>query len=109
MTGGGDAGSGASAASQTLRVLVVAVGFFFGALFAVGSLIAVRFEMEGFPPRPGQPRGWYLALLALALAASVTTPFVLLRFLLPDTRAPVKVLAVVAVLLAVVLFGISVR
>jgi hypothetical protein len=66
-----------------IRRAVVAVAAAFGALFALGSVIAVLFELQGFGDRGGNPSTSYLALLALGFAASVGIPLLLWRALIP--------------------------
>ena len=65
------------------RVLVVAAAVGLGALFAVGSLIAILFELQGFGrERDTDPRLAYLALLGLAFAVCVAAPLLIWRKLL---------------------------
>jgi hypothetical protein len=90
-----------------LRVVVVILGFFFGGLFALGSYLAALFEVEGFGTPEGPPRGWYLALLGAAFAVSVAGPFVSARVLLPGWTKLATWGGVVAVVVALLLFGVT--
>ncbi|MDP8969254.1 MAG: hypothetical protein M3N52_01850 [Actinomycetota bacterium] len=92
-----------------MRAAALAAAFFFGTLCAVGSVLAALFEAQGFgAPRSG-PRPWYLASLLVALLASVVTPFVLLRVLVPRSGARALWYALPAAVVALVLFGLAVR
>ena len=114
-TGGTDGEAGhragpspaARIAGAGLRLVVVAAAFFLGALFAIGSLVATLFEVQGFGSRSGEARPWYLASLALGLLASVGAPFVVWRLLLPGLGARTWVLAAAAVAVAFMLFGLT--
>lgn len=86
-------------------MVVVILGFFFGGLFAVGSLIAALFEADGFGTPGGRPRGWYLGVLGAAFAASVAGPFLLVRVLLPRHSKGAVGGGVVAAVVALLLFG----
>ena len=95
------------AAATGVRAALVATAFFLGGLFAIGSLVAVRFEVQGFGSARGQPRPLYLASLALALVASVGAPFLVLRLLLPGAGSRAWLLVVPALAVAFVLFGLT--
>lgn len=94
--------------SKGARGVVVGVVFFLGALFAIGAVLAARFEIQGFPPQPGQPRAWYLAALAAGLLASVTAPFVVSRLLLPEIGRRIWWPAAAAVAAAFAVFGLAI-
>lgn len=96
-------------AGTGLRLVVVVAAFFVGALFAVGSLIAALFEVQGFGSSSAQPRPWYLASLAAALLVSVGAPFVVWRLVVPGLGARTWLLAVAALVVAVLLFGLTLR
>lgn len=83
------------------------LGFFFGALFALGSLVAALLEADGFGTPRGQPRGWYLGLLGAAFAASLAGPFVLVRALLPRHAKLAVGGGLVAVVVALLLFEVT--
>lgn len=90
------------------RLLVVVTAFFFGMLFAVGSILAALFEMQGFTAADsGGPRPAYLAALALALVASVGVPFGITGFIFPQQRLLVILLGAVVLVLAVATFGLA--
>jgi len=67
--------------------VVVSIGAL-GALFALGSLVAVLFELQGFGDQDGDPDAGYLALQAAGLALSVTLPLLVWRWLLPRSFSP---------------------
>lgn len=90
-----------------LRGVVVAGAAALGALFASGCLLAAHFEATGFTRRDAEPRFGYLALLALAFAASIVIPFALWRRLLPDAAPGWTLAAVVAVVGVVAILGMS--
>lgn len=90
-----------------MRSLIVVVAFALGALFTIGSIVAVRFEVQHFPPRPGQPRAWYLALLVAAAVLSAGGPFVLMRLLLPDAGRSLVVVGALAVVAVLALLGFA--
>jgi hypothetical protein len=93
-----------------IRRAVVAAAVAFGALFALGSVVAVLFELQGFGDRDGDPSTSYLALLALGFAASVGIPLLLWRALMPG--ASTRGLAAGAVLAAsgaFLILGLSLR
>lgn len=92
---------------RILRTVVATVSFLLGALLALGAILAVRFEVQGFPPRPGQPRLWYLLALGASLLASVSLPFVVHRFLFPQARHRVWALAAGAAVAALALLGVT--
>lgn len=91
------------------RALSLAIAFFLGALFAVGSIVAAMLEVDGFTSaaRDG-PRPWYLGALALGLVVSVVRPFVVARVLYPETLRWTLPVAVAALVVAVVGFGFAV-
>ena len=92
---------------KAVRMTVVAVGFFLGALFAIGSLLAVMFEVDGFGGDRDGPRPLYLFALAVALAASVSAPFLILRFLMPESARGALLYGAVALGVALLLFGLA--
>jgi hypothetical protein len=93
-----------------IRRAVVAVAAAFGGLFAVGSVVAVLFELQGFGDRDGDPSASYVALLALGFAASVGIPLLLWSALMPG--ASTRGLAAGAALAAggaFLILGLSLR
>ena len=94
---------------NTARWVVIALAFAVGALFAAGSLLAILFELQGFPPRDEGPRAYYLAALVLALIVCVGGPLLLMRLLLPGNWRIAALIAVAVVLLALVLLGLTLR
>lgn len=90
-----------------VRAIAVIAAFFLGATFAVGSLLGVVLEADGFGAPSGDPRPVYVALLAAALVASVVTPFVVLRYAYPEQGPKAWAGAAAAVVVAVALFGAS--
>jgi ABC-type sugar transport system permease subunit len=91
-----------------MTLLAVAAGL--GALFAIGSVLAAMFEVQGFGRPPSDPRPLYLASLALAFFASIAVPVLLARWLLPQRGGPVgTVLLAVGAVGAVALLGLSLR
>ena len=90
-----------------VRAAAVVAAFFLGALFAIGSLLAALFEVQGFGSTGDQPRALYLASLGLALLVSVAGPFVVLRVVLPGSEARAWLLAVPALAVAFMLFGLT--
>jgi hypothetical protein len=96
--------------SILIRRAAVAVAALLGALFAVGSLISILFELQGFGDRDGTPNVLYVLGLAAAFAVCVAVPLLLWRALLPS--APGRLLAATAVgaVAAVLLvLGVSLR
>lgn len=65
------------------KVAVVIAVAALGTLFALGSVMAAQFELQGFGDRDGTPSGSYLTLQAAALALSVSVPLLVWRWLLP--------------------------
>ena len=92
-----------------VRALTVILGLALGALCAVGVLVAVLFERDGFGDRDGEPSTAYLLALAVGLVASVGLPLVLWRMLLPNRFSWPAVLTAVVVAAAGVIWvlGIS--
>ena len=70
---------------------VVAIGAL-GALFAVGSVLAALFELQGFGDRDGDPDAGYLVLLAVGVALSIALPLLVWRWLLPRSFSPAAAL-----------------
>lgn len=63
-------------AAVASKVGVVLIAACIGALSAIGCLLALLFERDGFGrPRDSQPRTWYLALMAIGLVLSLVVPF----------------------------------
>ena len=81
--------------SALFRRTLAALAAFLGALLAIGSLIAILFELQGFGSRDSAPSVPYLIALVAAFAASIGVPLLLWRALLPDTS--MRLLAVTAV------------
>ena len=77
-----------------------------GALFAVGSVIAAMFELQGFGT-DADPRTWYLLLVAGGFVVSVTVPIALWRVLLPRSSPSWALAAIPAVAAVLVVLGIS--
>lgn len=78
-----------------IRKTLATLAALLGALLAIGSLIAILFELQGFGDRDPRPSVPYLIALVAAFAASVGVPLLLWRALLPDTS--LRLLAVTAV------------
>ena len=93
-----------------VRALTVVVGLALGALFAVGCLVAMHFELSGFGDRDGEPSTLYLLVLGLGLLGSIGLPLVIWRALLPRSFSPTAAVAAgaVAVLGTVWILGIAV-
>jgi hypothetical protein len=66
-----------------LKGLVVLFTAGLGALFAVGSIVAVLFEVQGFGRGDSEPRTWYIVALAVGFVACVAAPVAVLRVLFP--------------------------
>ncbi|MDP1688625.1 MAG: hypothetical protein Q8L47_00640 [bacterium] len=81
-----------------IRGLLVATGFFFGALFIFGSLFAIYIEIYGFMGEEPERRTWYLAVLALGLIVSIVIPFILARFLFPQAKKIIYILLFILIL-----------
>ncbi|HVE75787.1 MAG TPA: hypothetical protein VND22_03350 [Actinomycetota bacterium] len=89
------------------RWVIVVIGFAAGALFAAGSLLAILFEVQGFPPRDEGPRWYYVAALAAALLVCVGGPFLLMRLLLPEYSRAALMIGLPALVLAIGLLGLT--
>lgn len=96
------------AAPAWARGLALAVAAGLGGLFAVGSVVAALFEVQGFGREALDPRPSYLVAVALGLAASRGISALLARWLFPQWagRAALGVLLLGAVG-AVALLGLS--
>lgn len=93
---------------NAVRVLVVAVVAASGALFAVGSVIAALFEVQGFGRSAHSPRPLYLVSLAIGFAASIAVPVLVATWLFPDRGGRIgTILLGVAGVGAVALLGLS--
>jgi hypothetical protein len=97
--------------SILIRRAAVATAALLGALFAVGSLISILFELQGFGgERDRDPSVPYVALLMLGFVASVAVPLLLWRALLPS--APGRLLAAIlagAAAAVLLVLGVSLR
>ncbi len=92
---------------RPLKYLVVASSLGFGALFAVGCVLAALFEAQGFGGPRDQPlRTGYMIELAVAFAACIATPAFLSRRLLHVGPGWVTA-AVVAVAGVLLILGLS--
>lgn len=93
-----------------MRTLAVIVAAGLGALFGVGCVLAVLFELQGFgAPRDSSPRALYLLTLGVALAVCVAGPLVLWRLLLPESSPGWGfVVAPAALILVLSLLGLAV-
>ena len=92
-----------------VRIPLVIASFALGAMLAIGCLIAVMFEADGFGGRDGGPRWGYMASLAVGLAASVGSPFLILRWLLPNATKRSPLYFGIAMGVALLLFGFAVK
>ena len=71
----------ATTAGRGARLTLVVVASAAGAIVAIGSAVAAMFERDGFGrPRDTEPRLWYLALLAVAVALAVGIPVALVAW-----------------------------
>ena len=97
--------------SVLIRRAAVAVAALLGALFAVGSLVAILFELQGFSgDRDGTPSALYVLALVLAFAVSVAVPLLLWRALLPSMPGRLFAATLVGAAAAVLLvMGVSLR
>jgi hypothetical protein len=89
-------------------LLALAAGF--GGLFALGSVIAAMFEVQGFTRPAAEPRPAYLLALAPAFAASVAGPALLARWWFGERWRPVASAGLVlGAVGALALLGLSLR
>ena len=87
------------------RVTLVTVAGGFGALFAIGSIVAVRVEASGFTSASADgARPGYVFLLGLGLVASVAVPFTIASWAFPDLRSTLLVVAGITIAVGIGLF-----
>lgn len=90
------------------RTVAVTVAAAVGALFAVGAIVAIMFELQGFGQSAADPRPGYLIALAAGFAASVATPAIIARWFLPDvSNRTVGIAVAIRVGGAAALLGLS--
>jgi hypothetical protein len=77
--------------AATVKYAIVVAACLLGTLSAFGCGIAALLELDGFGRREGGPNALYVAALFAGLAASIATPVVLWRLLLPETAPPAAV------------------
>jgi hypothetical protein len=96
--------------TTTLKGLVVILTTGLGALFAVGCVVAVLFEVQGFGRGDDEPRMWYIFALALGFVACVAAPVAVLWVSFPGrlSGASVAIATVVAVAGVLLMLGITV-
>ena len=93
-----------------MRFVLLTTAVALGVLFAVGSVLAALFELQGFgAPRDDEPRLGYLALLALAFIASVSLPMLLWRRLWPGRTPSLLVAFAVSAAGVIVILGPALR
>lgn len=92
----------------TVRVAIVGIAASLGALFAVGSIVAALLERDGFTSDAADgARSWYLGLLALGLVASIAVPAAIAAWAFPDDRRAAFAVGAVALVAALILFGLA--
>ena len=89
--------------------LVVVAAAAFGALFAVGCVIAAAFEVRGFGDSDGDPNRGYLLLLAFAFIACIASPVALWRWLLPRSSPSWGSAGAAVIVGVVIIMGLSLR
>lgn len=105
----GRRGSAGGRIGTLLRVAAVVLTLGVGALFAVGAVLGILFEVQGFGTPPGGPRRGYIAAQAGQLLASLAVAVLVLRIALPGFARWWLALLGLAIALAVVvgLLGLS--
>src|SRR5688500_7996685 len=96
--------------ATALKSLVVLFAAGLGALLAVGCVVAVLFEVQGFGRGDSDPRAWYIVALTLGFIACAAAPVGVVRVVFPGrtSATAVAVAAIVAVAGMLLMLGITV-
>ena len=93
---------------RLVRVALVVAACAAGAFAALGCALALHFELSGFGrSRDSGVRPLYTAALLAGIVASFAVPALVWRALAPRSAPSVAVVALLALVLAVTVFGVD--